>query len=249
MAAIALMPAPLVSGPRKPISTESLGEAARSRPPLGAATLATTSAPHGSPIVAPASVNCVVGDAGGLARAGLDAPPRGRRPPCGARRPGRGPRGARPRPSPWGLRLSRGAETYRTAAARAVSADRVSRPRRARPAATARVAARGGGVAAPAPRRARRPPGAAFVAARLAAWPARARRPSARRSGSRRAGARGAPGARHGRQRQRLAGQRHHGLRRHPHRRLAAGARVADLAARRGQRAQVGQRVARAACA
>ena len=50
VAAIALMPGPLVSGPRKPISTDSPVSRAVSSA-LGAATLATTSAPHGSPIV------------------------------------------------------------------------------------------------------------------------------------------------------------------------------------------------------
>ena len=60
LAAIALIPGPLVSGPRKPISTESLPSRAVSAS-VGAATLATTSAPHGSPIVAPASVNWASG--------------------------------------------------------------------------------------------------------------------------------------------------------------------------------------------
>ncbi len=56
-------------------------------------------------------------------------------------------------------------------------------------------------------------------------------------------------GARHARDRQRAARERHHGLGGDPDRRLAARARVADLARRRGQGAQVAHRVARAVAA
>ena len=99
--------------------------------------------------------------------------------------------------------------------------------RRGRRTAATRGGRRGGGRAA------RRRPSRAFAAGLRGRG---VRRGRARRRGAARGRAGGGRGARcrargDGRQRQRLAGQRHHGLRGHPHRRLAAGARVADLAA------------------
>ena len=215
----------------------------RSRPRSGAATLATTSAPHGSPIVAPASVNCVVGIAGRLAGAGLDD-----HLVAGARHAahdvrGRAPRGARPRPSPWGLRLSRGRNRIRdgavgrevvtsAAATSAPAAKPASRARRRRDDAPA--ARRGAGAGLLRGRLAAAAGSGAAVGAASAVAAAAARRACARGTGASGSGLRASAITR---------------LRRDPHRRLAAGARVPDLAARRGQRAQVGHRVARAAAA